>query len=91
MKYLGTATSKTTNFFSSVLSAITESISSLLTSIKMFISVGLVILGVVVVAGLLDVLVRYHNYKYGTKYRTRLILQHLLISSIRKALNPRSH
>jgi hypothetical protein len=46
----------------------------------MFISVGFAIIAVVILGVLLDVLVRIHNYRNGTKLQTGQILKGLLIS-----------
>ena len=80
MKRLETTRTKVMNFFSVVLRAVTTSVSSLLTSTRMFISVGFAIIGVVILGALLDVLVRIHNYRNGTKLQTGQILKGLLIS-----------
>ena len=81
MKLLGTTGKQAkVNFISGALRAITESISSLLTWIKMLFIVGFVIIAVAILGALLDVLVRIHNYKNGTELQTGLILRDLLIS-----------
>ena len=89
MKRLGTSQTKAMNYFSRVLSAVTTNVSSLLTWIKMLISVGFAIIAVVILGVLLDVLVRIHNYKHGTQLRTGQILKDLLnflwIQSLEKA------
>ena len=58
-------------FFSNARSVITTNLSFLLTCLKMYLSVGFVIIGVVMLGALLDVLVRLHNYKDGTKLQTK--------------------
>ena len=78
MKLLDTSQTRVMNFFSRVRHVIIVNVNSLLTSIKMFISVGFVIIVVVVLGVLLDVLVRISNYRNGTQYRTGQILKDLL-------------
>ena len=76
MKLLGTtAKPAKTNIISNVRRAITESINSLLTWIKMLFIAGYVIIAVVVLGALLDVLVRLSNYRNGTQYQTGPILK----------------
>ena len=80
MKHLETTSTKVPNFFSRALHAVTTSVSSLLTWISLFISVGFAIIAVVILGVLLDVMVRITNYKNGTQYQTEVILKDLLTS-----------
>jgi hypothetical protein len=76
MKLLGTtAKPAKTSIISNVRRAITESINSLLTWIKMLFIAGYVIIAVVVLGALLGVLVRISNYRNGTQYQTVPILK----------------
>ena len=75
MKRLETTQTKVTSFFTRVRYAVTTSVSSLLTSTRMFISVGFAIIGVVILGALLGVLVRLYNYKNGTQLQTGPILK----------------
>ena len=74
------------NIISDVLRATIESISSLLTWIKMLFIVGFVIIAVVILGGLLDVLVRLSNYKNGTQLQTGQILKSFLIFSVMESI-----
>tara|TARA_S200002703_G_C3678874_1_gene208503 strand:+ start:162 stop:530 length:369 start_codon:yes stop_codon:yes gene_type:complete len=80
MKRLETALTKETNYFSRVLRAITTSVSSLLTWISMFISVGFAIIAVVILGVLLGAMVLICNYRNGTQYQAEVILRNLLTS-----------
>lgn len=98
MKRLETTQTKATNYFSRARHAITTNVSSLLTWIKMLLSVGFVIIAVVILGVLLDVLVRISNYKNGTQLQTGQILKDLLTSlwnqsleKARKNLNSRKN
>jgi hypothetical protein len=67
MKLLETTENPALSFFSRARHAITTSASSLLTWAKMLLSVGFVITGAVILGVLLDVMVRIHNYRNGTR------------------------
>ncbi len=95
MKRLETTQTKVRNYFSRALSAITTNVNSLLTWIKLFISVGFVIIGVITLGALLGVLVLICNYSRGTNYQTGQILKGLLTSlwkdSLEKTKRRREH
>ena len=78
MKRLATIGRQVASFFINAPRAVITNLSSLLTWIKMLLSVGFVIIMVAVFVGLLDVLVRIHNYKDGTQYQTTSILRDLI-------------
>jgi hypothetical protein len=69
MKRLETTSTKDMSIFSRVRRVITTSVNSLLTLIKMFLSVGFVIIAVVILGALFAVLVLISNYRNGTQYR----------------------
>ena len=86
MRRLDTSQTRAANYFSRVRHAVITSVSSLLIWTKMLISVGFVIIGVVILGVLLDVLVRLHNYRNGTKLQTGPILKGLLIFLLNQSI-----
>ena len=75
MKRLAIIRKQVTNFFLNAPHAVITNLSSLLTWTKMLLSVGFVVIMVAAFVGLLDVLVRIHNYRNGTEFQTISILR----------------
>ena len=78
MKRLATIGRQVASFFINAPHAIITNLSSLLTWIKMLLSVGFVIIMVAAFVALLDVLVRIRNYRDGTEFQTISILRDLI-------------
>ena len=98
MKRLEDTGTRAPNFFSRALHVITTNASSLLTWTKMCLSVGFVIIMVVILGALLDVMVRLHNYRNGTKLQTDQIYRNLMtflvtrsVERAKKNLNSRKN
>ena len=98
MRHLEATLTKVRSYYSRARHAITTSVNSQLTWIKMLISVGFAIIAVAILGVLLGVLVRIHNYRNGTQLQTDLILKDFLISlwnnsvqKTRKNLNSRQN
>ena len=72
-------------FFLNARSAITTNLSFLLTLLKMYLSVGFVIIGAALLGVLLGVLVPILNYKNGTRYSVGKIWKDLMTSLVREA------
>ena len=74
------ALSTVRKLFTNARNAITTNLSFLLTCLKMYLSVGFVIIAAALFGVLLGVLVPIHNYRNGTTYSAGKIWKDLMIS-----------
>ena len=85
MKRLATALSTARKLFTNARNAITTNLSFLLTCLKMYLSVGFVIIAAGLLGVLLGLFVPILNYRNGTKYSAGKIWKDLMISLWREA------
>ena len=86
MKRLAMALSTVRKLFTSARNAITTNLSFLLTCLKMYLSVGFVIIAAAALGVLLGVMVPILNYRNGTRYSAGKIWKDLMISLWREAV-----
>ena len=85
MKRLVAAWIAVRKFFSTARSAIIANLNFLLTLLKMYLSVGFVIIAAGLLGVLLGLLVPILNYRNGTRYSAGKIWKDLMISLLREA------